>query len=239
MKDTFFSSKSVVVTGATRGIGAAIAEAFQAKGLRVIGTGTHHNAKDNFDQYIQADFSDLAQIYKCAELIKYLEPDILINNAGICINSPFIDIDPVIFQKIQQVNLFAPFLLSQSVIPNMKKNGWGRIVNISSVWGKVSKQYRASYSASKFALDGLNVSLAAEHAKDGILANCVAPGFTDTDLTRSALSENEIDEITKTVPIGRLANTKEIADLVVWLSSPANSYISGQSIYIDGGFSRV
>lgn len=125
MKDASFSSKLVVVTGATKGIGAAIAEAFSIKGLHVIGTGTHHKIKGKFDQYIQADFSDLAQIYKCAEAIKNLEPDILINNAGICINSPFVDIDPVIFQKIQQVNLFAPFLLSQSVIPTMKKKRWG------------------------------------------------------------------------------------------------------------------
>jgi NAD(P)-dependent dehydrogenase (short-subunit alcohol dehydrogenase family) len=163
----------------------------------------------------------------------------LINNAGINKNLTFVEIDPIMFQRIQQVNVFAPFSLCQAAIPSMQRKGWGRIVNISSIWGKIGKEHRAAYSASKFALDGLTLSLAAEHAADGILANCVAPGFTDTELTQKMLGEEGIRKILTTVPIRRMANVEEIARFVVWLSSPENSYITGQNIAIDGGFSRV
>ena len=121
----------------------------------------------------------------------------------------------------------------------MKEKNWGRIVNISSIWGKISKAHRASYSASKFALDGLTASLAAEFARNGILANCVSPGFTDTELTSQTLGKKGIEEILKTVPIGRMAKPEEIANLVLWLGSDKNEYVSGQNISIDGGFTRV
>ena len=121
----------------------------------------------------------------------------------------------------------------------MKNNGWGRIVNISSIWGKISKEYRASYSASKFALDGLTVALAIEHSVDGIIANCIAPGFTDTKLTQNILGEEGIQQITSAIPIQRLASVEEIAQFVLWLSSSENTYITGQNILIDGGFTRA
>jgi 3-oxoacyl-[acyl-carrier protein] reductase len=121
----------------------------------------------------------------------------------------------------------------------MRKNQWGRIINISSIFGVVSKEFRAPYSMSKFGLDGMTAALAAEVAADGILANCVAPGFIDTELTRSVLGESGIAAITAGIPIGRLGQPEEIAALVAWLVSPENTYISGQNIVIDGGFSRV
>lgn len=233
------NNKTVFITGATRGIGAAIAAVFHAAGAKVIGTGTHHAATGSFDGYIQADFSDSEQLHRCADFVRNIEPDVLINNVGINKNLPFIEIDPQIFQRIQQVNVFAPFLLCQAAIPSMKCKNWGRIVNISSIWGKIGKEHRASYSASKFALDGLTLSLAAEHAADGILANCVAPGFTDTELTHKMLGEEGIRQIVSTVPIRRMANVEEIARFVAWLGSSENSYITGQNIAIDGGFTRV
>lgn len=234
-------NKTVLVTGATRGIGAAIVAAFRATGATVIGTGTgtRSDAAGTFDEYFQADFGDLDQIRSCANFVRSTEPDVLINNAGINKNLPFVEIDPQEFQRIQQVNVFAPFFLCQAAIPGMKRKGWGRIVNISSIWGKIGKEHRASYSASKFALDGMTLSLAAEHAADGILANCVAPGFTDTELTHKMLGDEGIRQILSTVPIRRMAGVDEIAKFVVWLGSPENSYITGQNIAIDGGFSRV
>jgi len=236
---TNFENKTVFVTGATRGIGAAIATAFRAVGAKVIGTGTQVDSSGSFDEYIQTDFCDIKQIHACADFVRHAEPDVLINNAGINKNLPFVEIDPLEFLRIQQVNVFAPLMLCQAAIPSMKSKGWGRIVNISSIWGKIGKEHRASYSASKFALDGLTLSLAAEHAVDGILANCVAPGFTDTELTHKMLGEEGIRKILSTVPIRRMANVEEIAKFVVWLGSPENSYITGQNIAIDGGFSRV
>ena len=239
MPELNFENKTVLVTGATRGIGASIATAFLTAGAKVIGTGTNEASSGSFDEYFQADFTDVDQIGTCADFVRRTEPDVLINNAGINKNLPFVEIDPIMFQRIQLVNVFAPFSLCQAAIPSMQRKGWGRIVNISSIWGKIGKEHRAAYSASKFALDGLTLSLAAEHAADGILANCVAPGFTDTELTQKMLGEEGIRKILTTVPIRRMANVEEIARFVVWLSSPENSYITGQNIAIDGGFSRV
>ena len=239
MLDSTFENKTILVTGATRGIGAAIALAFRNKGAKVIGTGTHKDATGVFDEYFQADFSDIEQISACADFIRRANLDVLINNAGINKNLPFVEIDPLEFKRIQQVNVIAPLMLCQAAIPYMKSKKWGRIVNISSIWGKIGKEHRASYSASKFALDGLTLSLAAEHAADGILANCVAPGFTDTELTQRMLGAEGVRQILTTVPIRRMANVEEIANFVVWLGGPENSYITGQNIAIDGGFSRV
>lgn len=234
-----FSDKTVFVTGATRGIGSAIVNAFRERGARVIGTRTKSTSEIGLDAYFQADFTDLKQIQACADFIRENRPDVLINNAGINKNLPFLEIDSELFMRIQQVNVFAPFLLCQAAIPGMKEKGWGRIVNISSIWSKISKQHRASYSSSKFALDGLTLSIATEFAGIGILANCVAPGFTNTELTHQMLGDKGIEAILKTVPIGRLAEVGEIANLVLWLSSKENTYISGQNIAIDGGFTRA
>ena len=236
-----FQNKRVVVTGASRGIGRAVAEAFRAEGAWVIGTRTSSSKKldETCQEWIVADFSDLAQIDSCAGRIRSEQPDVLVNNAGINIIGPFATIKPADFLLIQQVNVFAPFMLCQAAIPGMKKKGWGRIVNVSSVWGKISKEQRASYSASKFALDGMTLSLAAEHTRDGIIANSIAPGFVDTELTRRILGETGIKDIVSGVPARRLGGVEEIARLVLWLASDQNTFIAGQNIAIDGGFSRV
>ena len=166
-------------------------------------------------------------------------PDILINNAGINKIAPFANIDPEDFLEIQQINVFAPFCLCQAVIPSMKDRNWGRIINISSIWGKIGKEFRASYSASKFALDGITVTIAAEHSQHGILVNSISPGYTDTELTRRVLGDDGIRKLLSSVPIGRMASPEEIANFIVWLGSEKNSYITGQNISIDGGFVRV
>jgi 3-oxoacyl-[acyl-carrier protein] reductase len=163
----------------------------------------------------------------------------LINNAGINKIGEFASIDIDDFDQIIKVNLRAPFLLCQSVIPNMKANQWGRIVNITSIFGHITKECRAPYSSSKFALDGMTAALAAEVSEYGILANSVGPGFIDTDLTRNVLGEKGILELKNKIPMKRLGHTKEIASLVSWLVSEENTYMAGQNIIIDGGFSRV
>jgi NAD(P)-dependent dehydrogenase (short-subunit alcohol dehydrogenase family) len=236
-----FIDKRVAVTGASRGIGRAIAQAFRSEGAWVIGTRTSGREEGDAvcQQWIRADFSDAGQITECATRVRDAGVDVLVNNAGINKIAPFVDIAPADFLAIHQVNVFAPFLLCQAVIPSMRDRGWGRIVNVSSIWGKISKAQRASYSASKFAIDGLTLALAAEHSVDGILANSVAPGFIDTELTRSVLGEEGIRQLVTSVPSRRLGRAEEIARLVLFLCSDDNSYLTGQNIAIDGGFSRV
>jgi len=185
------------------------------------------------------DFSDENQISACADWLGSQNIDILVNNAGINVNADFKDIDLEAFKKIQQVNLLAPFILSQAVIESMSRKRWGRIVNISSIWGKISKEGRAAYSASKFALDGLTVAIAAEYSCRGIMANCIAPGFIDTSLTRRMLTSDQIQSLIAQVPARRLGEVDEIANLVIWLSSAQNTFVTGQNIAIDGGFTRV
>jgi len=113
------------------------------------------------------------------------------------------------------------------------------VVNLSSIWGKVGREQRAAYCASKFALDGLTLALALEYAAHGVLANCVAPGFTDTELTRRILDAEQLRALTQAVPLGRMAGVEEIAALVAWLAGPENTYLTGQNIAIDGGFTRA
>lgn len=231
---------SALVTGGTRGIGAAIAERLVKDGTSVIVTGTSPESKPPQNcGYIAVDFSDRAATEAFADKVAGLGIDILVNNAGINKISPFAEIEEEDFDRIQFINVRAPFLLCRAVLPGMREKKWGRIVNVSSVFGKVSKAARGSYSTSKFALDGMTVALAAEVASDGILANCVSPGFIDTELTRSVLGEKGIAEIIELVPSKRLGKPEEIAALVSWLVSRENTYLSGQNIAIDGGFTRV
>jgi NAD(P)-dependent dehydrogenase (short-subunit alcohol dehydrogenase family) len=236
-----FSRRRVVVTGASRGIGRAIATAFRQEGAWVLGTRTTDGDADAewCDEWLSADFSKPDDIERCAARLAKTGADVLVNNAGINRNAPFLEVDPEDFSRIQRVNVYAPFRLCQAVIPSMRDKRWGRIVNLSSIFGKVSKEHRASYSASKFALDGMTVAIAAEFAAEGILANSIAPGFIDTDLTHRMLGDEGIARLTATVPARRLGQADEIARLVLFLASSDNSFITGQNIAIDGGFTRV
>lgn len=231
--------KHVLITGGTRGIGESIAAEMNKAGAIVSITGTQkHTDKKNFDFY-KVDFSDRKQVAKFTDVIKSKSFDVLVNNAGINKIGAFKDFKTKEFDQILDVNLRTPFLLCQAVLPFMLNQKWGRIINISSIFGVISKEFRAPYSATKFGLDGMTVALAAEVAKFGILANCIAPGFTRTDLTNEVLGEQGIEKLSKMVPARRIADPVEIARLAVWLASNENSYISGQTLTIDGGFTRV
>jgi len=229
-----------VVTGATRGIGYAIAERLLSDGYEVIVTGTRSNSRGpEGSLYQQVDFLDDQSTLDFLNFLKIQQVDILVNNAGINKIGKFASIDIDDFDKILHVNLRAPFQLIQSVLPYMQKMKWGRIVNLTSIFGNITKEYRASYSSSKFGLDGMTAALAAEVSQFGILANSVGPGIIDTELTRNILGEDGISELKNRIPMKRLGNVTEIASLVSWLVSKENTYISGQNLMIDGGFSRV
>lgn len=240
MKYTGLSACKVMVTGGTRGIGFAIATAFLEQEAEVHVTGTKTNGKGPQGSiYHSCDFTNNESLDKLCSCLKESGINILINNAGINKIGSFAELKPEDFLRIQQVNLYSAFRLIQTVLPGMTTKNWGRIVNITSIFSIVSKEFRAPYSASKFGMDGMAVSLAAEVAKSGVLVNSVAPGFIDTELTRKVLGEQGMQEMAEKVPISRMGNPEEVARLVLWLASNENTFVSGQNIAIDGGFSRV
>ena len=229
-----------VVTGGTRGIGRAVAERLRDDGARVLVTGTKAEGPvpEGCDYRI-ADFGDESATEAFAVFLRERRPLILVNNAGVTNPQPFGDIEAEEFRRVHRINLVAPLVLSRAVLPGMRAARWGRIVNVGSMWGVVSKPGRATYSASKFGLAGMTAALAAEVAAEGILANCVAPGFVETDLIASVASEEERAALAAQVPVGRLARPAEIAAFIAWLCGPENSYISGQQLVIDGGYTMV
>jgi NAD(P)-dependent dehydrogenase (short-subunit alcohol dehydrogenase family) len=234
------AGRLALVTGGTRGIGAAIAARLASDGARVTVTGSRPDGTSPGGwSYEAVDFSDPIATERYAAALTGRDVDILINNAGINRIAPFEAIATDDFDRIHAVNLRAPFMLCRAVLPGMRRRRWGRIVNIASIFGTISKEWRASYSASKFGLDGMTAALAAEVACDGVLANCVSPGFIDTELTRTVLSEAERLALAQRVPMKRFGLPEEIAALVAWLAGPENTYISGQNLVIDGGFTRV
>lgn len=241
-----FQNKVVLITGATNGIGKEILEAFLKTKATIIATGNSTSKKSFFEiykknkiDYYQADFNNQKSSRDFLKKIQnYKKIDICINNAGINkIN--YIGKISNEFDDILSVNLKIPFQISSVVSDIMKKNKYGKIINISSIWGKKSKEKRISYSISKYALNGLTVSSSIELAKYNILVNSISPGFVDTKLTRRVLSKKEINQVKKQIPLGRLAKPGEIVPLILFLSSDLNTYITGQIIYVDGGFINV
>jgi len=241
MAEHYLNGKRAVVTGGVRGIGKAIAEALRDHGAAVIVTGTTEGTEPPRGCDFEAvDFLGADALSAFARRLGgEIRPDILINNAGINKISPFAEIEEADFDAIQAVNVRAPLVLTKSVLPAMRERSWGRIIGITSIFGSLSREFRAPYSTSKFGLDGMMAALAAEVARDNILVNCVGPGFIKTDLTRRVLGEKGMAEIAARIPMGRLGEPEEIAAFVAWLVSPMNTYVSGQNLLIDGGFSRA
>lgn len=236
-----FKNKKVLITGGSRGIGASIVEAFIKNGAQVTYTGKSINASNtvNSAQYYQLDFSNDESINNFLSSNEIQHYDILINNAGINQIGNFHEINLDDFRRIQKVNVEGPFRLSQMVVKGMIKRKFGRIVNIGSIFSTISKEKRTSYSTSKFALVGMSKAMAVEYASSNILINLISPGFIDTELTREILSETQISELTSLVPAKRLGQPDEIAETVLFLASSKNTFMTGQNIIIDGGFTCV
>jgi 3-oxoacyl-[acyl-carrier protein] reductase len=210
-QDTLIGKKALV-TGGTRGIGRAISVALAKCGCEVIYTGRTDADPLAGARFLAANFQEEGDIHRLRTFISEVKPDILINNAGINKIGPFCDVKLEDFDDIININLRVPFQLIQSSLPHMVESGWGRIVNISSIFGVVSKEFRASYSTSKFGLDGMTAAVSAEFAKKGVLVNSVCPGFVRTGLTEEILGIDGMEQISKTVPINRLAEPVEIAN---------------------------
>ena len=242
------SKKKALITGATRGIGKAIANILINSGAELILTGTKPDEIEQLNieeknlkiKWINADFSSLGGINSFIDELKRMDNiDICINNAGINIIKPYKDCSADEYQRLMSINLTAPFSIVQQLIPGMKKRGFGRIVNIASIWSEISKPGRSLYTISKTGLVGFTRSLAVEHAYSNILVNAVSPGFTRTDLTSQSLSADQINDLSKQIPLGRFAEPLEIANIVLFLCSDLNTYITGQNIVVDGGFTLV
>jgi 3-oxoacyl-[acyl-carrier protein] reductase len=218
------NKKKVFITGSSRGIGLKIAEKFLSEGYNIIAP------KRN-----ELDLSDLNSVKKYLENFNE-EVDVLINNAGINNLSYSYDFSDSDLVDIMNTNLISCIYIIKKFVPLMMKNNYGRIVNISSIWSVVSKPQRYLYSISKAGLNSLTRSLAVELKNTNILVNSLAPGFVNTELTKKNNTSEQIKEIIKKIPLGRLAEPEEIAEVVFFLGSEKNSYITGQTIIIDGGY---
>lgn len=240
MTDTLFSGNKALVTGGTRSFGRGFAEGLRDQGASVTITGTKPGGNTvEGVEYRAIDFTDEEATSDFAEWAAQQNFDVLINNAGINIFADTTELDPEVFRRVQLVNLHAPMKLCRAVAPGMKAKGWGRIVNISSILGKVGRQGNASYTASKFGLDGMTVSMAIDLAPYGVVMNCVAPGFFLTDMTMKLHDEADRARLAESIPMKRLGNIPELVKFVLWLAGPENTYIVGQNIAIDGGFTRM
>jgi len=216
--------KNVLITGSSRGIGKAILIELKEKGFHCIAPTRE-----------ELDINDLDSIKSFFEKLE-IPIDILINNAGINILSDIESINNSDINAMVNINLIAPLKLIQHVVKDMKLKKYGRIINVSSIWGVRSKEYRTLYSLTKFGINGLTKSLAKELGKYNILINSVAPGYVNTEMTKQNISQIEQEKIKDTIPLKRFAEPKEIAKLIAFLISDDNSYITGQTIIADGGY---
>jgi 3-oxoacyl-[acyl-carrier protein] reductase len=238
-----FSGQTALVTGGTRGIGAAIARELAGSGARVIATGTDAAAIAKLQggsvRYEKIDFDDSRATEAFAQRMAAEPISVLVNNAAINILGHTGELDMDVWDRMQRVNLRAPLVLCRAIAPRMAERKYGRIVNITSVFALVSRTRRISYSAGKSGLAGMTRALALDYAANNVLVNALAPGIIDTELTRKNLDEKERAEAISKVPVGRMGTEDEIARAVLFLASNANTFITGQHIAADGGFTCV
>ncbi len=239
-----FEGKVALVTGASRGIGKAIATQLASLGATVIGTATSDKGADAISEYlsekggkgIALNVTDKAAVDAAIKLIgdEFGGVDILVNNAGITRDNLLMRMKDDEWQDIIDTNLTAIFTLSKAVLRGMMKKRAGRIINIGSVVGVSGNPGQANYAAAKAGVIGFSKSMAREVASRGITINVVAPGFIDTDMTK-ALTDEQREAIFKDVPANRLGEPEEIAATVAFLASDGAAYITGETLHVNGG----
>jgi 3-oxoacyl-[acyl-carrier protein] reductase len=242
------TGKTALVTGASGGIGSAIARALHAQGAAVVLSGTRAEALESLKNDLGArafvatcnlaDKDSVEALVKNAEAAAGAPIDILINNAGITRDNLFMRMKDEEWDQVIAVNLTAAFRLSRAVLRGMMKKRWGRIVTITSVVGATGNPGQGNYAAAKAGLVGMTKSLAAEVASRNITANCVAPGFIATAMT-DALTDQQKEAISTRIPAGRMGTPAEIAAAVVYLASEEAAYVTGETLQINGGMAMI
>ncbi|PHM29277.1 3-oxoacyl-ACP reductase FabG [Xenorhabdus budapestensis] len=242
-----FDGKIALVTGASRGIGRAIAELLAERGARVIGTATSEKGAEAISAYLGnkgkgfvLNVTDSASIEQALSNIRaeFGEIDILVNNAGITRDNLLMRMKDDEWQNIVNTNLSSIFRLSKAVMRSMMKKRYGRIISIGSVVGTMGNAGQANYAAAKAGVIGFSKSLAREVASRGITVNVIAPGFIETDMTR-ALTDDQRAGILSQVPANRLGDAKEIASAVAFLASDEAAYITGETLHVNGGMYMI
>lgn len=236
--------KTVLITGASRGIGAASARAFAQSGYQVAANYLHSEAAARAleAEYpgqvlaLQADVADRAQVEAmfAAARRAFGRVDVLVCNAGIARQELFTDIPPAQWQRMMDVHLTGAFHCCQCALPDMLRQKWGRILTVSSMWGQVGGSCEAAYSAAKAGLIGLTRALAKEEGPSGITVNCVAPGVIDTDMM-AGFSPEDKAALARETPLGALGTPRQVADALVFLASEQAGYITGQVLGVNGG----
>ena len=238
--------KVALVTGASRGIGRAIAESLAGDGHLVVGTATSEKGADTITSYLAErgnggcgmalDVVDADSVTAVVKTITehFQAPLILVNNAGITRDNILMRMKHDEWDDVIQTNLSALYRVSKACLRGMTKARWGRIVNITSVIGSMGNAGQSNYAATKAGAEGFSRALARELGSRSVTVNCVAPGFIDTDMTRE-LPEEQRAMLLQQIPLGRLGQAEEIASLVSFLCSPSAAYISGETVHINGG----
>ncbi len=243
MKTIDLAGKVAFVTGSTRGIGLAIAKSLHAAGARVAVTGRDAAKAQEVAASLGAgtfgvacEISDAAQVAEAIAAVEQaLGPiDILVNNAGLTRDNILLRLSEADWDAVLDANLKGAFLTMRAVTKGMMKRRSGRIINITSIVGIIGNKGQANYAASKAGLIGLTKSAAKEYASRGILINCVAPGFIDTDMT-AALPEEARKVLLEQIALGRLGSPDDIANTVLYLASDLAGYVTGQVLVVDGG----
>jgi 3-oxoacyl-[acyl-carrier protein] reductase len=222
---TYQAAKTALLTGASRGIGAAIREELSERGYRVLAPPRAEldlSSQESLRAYLAGNAS--------------LEIDVLINNAAVNTPQKIEEATAHAWDLACQTNLRAAFDLIKHFAPRMAERGFGRILNISSILAVVTKPGRAVYSMTKAGLDALTRAAALEFGSRGVLVNSLAPGYVDTDLTRANNAPDDIARILGMIPVGRMAQPAELAKIAAFLVSEDNTYVTGQTIVADGGF---
>ena len=232
--------KTALVTGASRGIGKAIAEKLKADNYKVLGTATSDSGVDTLNTNgIEGHLLDLNSKDSIENFWSKLESDnktisVLVNNAGITRDNIILRMSDEEWSDIMNVHLYGTFQLSKRALKMMLKNKWGRIINISSASASIGNRGQSNYAAAKAGVEAFTKSLAKEVGKRDITINAVAPGFISTDMTENNKGVNA-DYLVKEIPLGRFGKPEEVASLISFMCSDGASYITGQTIHINGG----